>query len=205
MNFLNIPRTTYQLVVSMDKIYGIIRSLDDPTKPYDHRQHESQYTQLSEYVMTFVQQQMQQQYSMQEVWIPEPHQIEPEYSSLPKCNIFMSYAFRQPIPEINRKQRALVLIQGSGAVRAGIWARSVCINDGLETGSMLPFIDLAKRLNLAVMVMNPNYTSDPETGIPIPNSNSMVDHALFVWENYVLNSGFEDICVVAHSAGGECL
>ena len=70
---------------------------------------------------------------------------------------------------------------------------------------MLPFIDLAKRLNLAVLVMNPNYTSDPETGIPIPNSNSMVDHALFVWENYVLNSGFEDICVVAHSAGGECL
>jgi hypothetical protein len=70
---------------------------------------------------------------------------------------------------------------------------------------MLPFIDLAKRKDIAVLVMNPNYNRDPETGITIPYSHSMVDHAMFVWENYVVNSGFEDICVVAHSAGGACL
>lgn len=117
----------------------------------------------------------------------------------------MSYAFRVPNKEINRKQRALVLIQGSGAVRAGIWARSVCINEGLQTGSMLPFLEVCKNLDIAVLVMNPNFNRDPETGAIVPYSQTMTEHAKFVWRNYVVDSGFEDISVVAHSAGGACL
>jgi hypothetical protein len=117
----------------------------------------------------------------------------------------MSLAFRRPNIDINAKQRALVLIQGSGAVRAGIWARSVCINEGLETGSMLPFIDICKRKDIAVLVMNPNFNRDPETGSIVPYNTTMTEHAVFVWRNYVLPSGFKDICVVAHSAGGACL
>ena len=53
--------------------------------------------------------------------------------------------------------------------------------------------------------MNPNYNRDPETGAIVPYSHSMTDHAVFVWDKYVKDSGFEDICVVAHSAGGSCL
>ena len=90
-------------------------------------------------------------------------------------------------------------------MRAGIWARSVCINEGLETGSMLPFANLAEKLGMAVLVMNPNYNSDPETGVAIPHNESSIEHAIFVWKHYVVNSGFEDICVVVHSAGGSCL
>ena len=97
----------------------------------------------------------------------------------------------------------MVLIQGTGEVRAGIWARSVTINDTLETGSMLPFLDLAKKLDIAVVVMNPNYNR--EGGQVIPYSHSMMDHAVWVWDKYVKDSGFENICVVAHSAGGDCL
>lgn len=41
----------------------------------------------------------------------------------------MSSHFRNPDLEKNAKTRALVLIQGTGEVRAGIWARSVCINE----------------------------------------------------------------------------
>jgi hypothetical protein len=33
----------------------------------------------------------------------------------------------------------------------------------------------------------------------------MTEHAAFVWHNYVIDSGFENISVVAHSAGGACL
>jgi len=33
----------------------------------------------------------------------------------------------------------------------------------------------------------------------------MEDHAVNVWGNYVLNSGFDEIYVVAHSAGGGCV
>jgi hypothetical protein len=67
-------------------------------------------------------------------------------------------------------KRALVLIQGTGEVRAGIWARSVCINHGLEKGSMLPFLDLCQEKDIAVLVMNPNYNRDPETGSIVPYS-----------------------------------
>ena len=52
----------------------------------------------------------------------------------------MSTEFHAPNPEQNKDRRALVLIQGAGAVRAGIWSRSVCVNDSLEKGSVLPFL-----------------------------------------------------------------
>ena len=62
---------------------------------------------------------------------------------------------------LKKIKKALVLIQGTGAVRAGIWARSVCINENLEKGSMLPFIDLCRKIDIPVLVMNPNYNRDP--------------------------------------------
>jgi hypothetical protein len=55
---------------------------------------------------------------------------------------------------------------------------------------MLPFTDMAKRKEIAVLVMNPNYNRDPETGIPIPHSQTSVEHAIFVWKTFVVNSGF---------------
>lgn len=90
-------------------------------------------------------------------------------------------------------------------MRAGIWARSVCINESLELGSMLPLIDVCRNMNIPVLVMNPNLNSDPETGVSIPFNMTMAEHACYVWDRYVVDSGFDQICVVAHSAGGECL
>lgn len=43
--------------------------------------------------------------------------------------------------------------------------------------------------------MNPNH--DTET--------DMQTHSTRVWKDYVLNSGFTDISIIAHSAGGGCL
>jgi hypothetical protein len=60
------------------------------------------------------------------------------------------------------------LIQGTGEVRAGVWARSVCINDSLETGSMLWMIHFCENNGIAVLIMNPNYNRDPETDEKIP-------------------------------------
>ena len=58
----------------------------------------------------------------------------------------------------------LVLIQGTDPVRAGIWARSVCVNENLYMGSMLPQIEWATKLKIPIMVMNPNFNEDPKTG-----------------------------------------
>jgi len=53
--------------------------------------------------------------------------------------------------------------------------------------------------------MNPNYSRDPSTGAMIPGCSSMDKHAVFVWNQYVKDSGFDRISIVAHSAGGGCL
>ena len=42
-------------------------------------------------------------------------------------------------PDYGEKETLLLLIPGSGAVRAGQWARSICINDNLAAGTMYPF------------------------------------------------------------------
>lgn len=105
----------------------------------------------------------------------------------------------------NKDKPVLVLIQGTGAVRAGIWARSVCMNDSLEKGSMLPFLDQAQKNNWNVLVMNPNYNKDPATGVTCPFSQSMDDHACNVWLKYISKPEYTNVYVVAHSAGGGCL
>ena len=71
----------------------------------------------------------------------------------------MSKEFYEP-KESNNEKTALVLIQGTGNVRAGIWARSVCINDDFENGTMLPQIKWAFQKNFPVIVMNPNFNRD---------------------------------------------
>ena len=71
------------------------------------------------------------------------------------------------------------------------------MNEDFELGSMLPFIDVCKRLSIPVLVMNPNFSTRFTTG--------MREHATFVWNRYVKNSGFNKIEIVAHSAGGGCV
>jgi len=91
-------------------------------------------------------------------------------------------------------------------VRAGVWARSVCINESIEKGSMLPLIKAAQEKNLAVLVMNPNLHRDPKSKELIPFCHSMESHSLFVWEKYVKPAKhFTNLYIVAHSAGGACL
>lgn len=52
--------------------------------------------------------------------------------------------------------KLMVLIHGSGVVRAGQWARRLIINDSLNTGTQLPYIKKAREMGYAVMVLNTN-------------------------------------------------
>lgn len=136
---------------------------------------------------------------MEKVMIPE------KTASKAKCPVFMSPEFHSP-QNTNKDKIGLVLIQGAGAVRAGLWSRSVSVNDSLELGSMFPQIEWAVfEKQHPVLVMNPNYNNDPLKGLPIPQSETMVSHALHVWKTYVVRSGFKKILVIAHSKGGSCL
>ena len=136
---------------------------------------------------------MRDKYGMQEVWLGA--------RSGPKCNIFISDDF------YTNTGRCMVLIQGNGACRAGFWARSVCVNEGLVMGSMLPQIEFARSLGQSVIVLNPNMEKDPLSGAKIANCGTMNEHCKYVWENFITKRKCpaQTLCLMAHSAGGRCV
>ena len=85
--------------------------------------------------MKYIQERMVSEQGLKEVLIPED-------KDGPKSDIYMSPDFLSDLKD-PAKDSALILIQGTGSVRAGVWARSVCLNENLEKGSMLHMIDAA--------------------------------------------------------------
>lgn len=53
-------------------------------------------------------------------------------------------------------EKLIVLIHGSGVVRAGQWARRLIINDNLNSGTQIPYVKRARELGYAVIVLNTN-------------------------------------------------
>lgn len=53
-------------------------------------------------------------------------------------------------------KKLLILIHGSGVVRAGQWARRLIINDNLKSGTQIPYIRKAKELGYGIIVLNTN-------------------------------------------------
>lgn len=49
---------------------------------------------------------------------------------------------------LSNPSKLLVLIQGSGVVRAGQWARRLIINQGLNSGTQIPFIERAMQVEV---------------------------------------------------------
>lgn len=60
--------------------------------------------------------------------------------SEPKSFIYMSD------DALSNPDKLLVLIQGSGVVRAGQWARRLIINEDLDSGTQIPFINKAAQV-----------------------------------------------------------
>ena len=86
-----------------------------------------------------------------------------------------------------------------------IWSRAVCINDTVNNGSVLPFLELAEKNKMAVIIFNPNERKDPRTGKDINEFLTMEKHCLYVWENVVEKfSKAKEIYFVSHSMGGYC-
>ncbi|KAF2353355.1 Alpha/Beta hydrolase fold [Trinorchestia longiramus] len=105
----------------------------------------------------------------------------------------------------NEQEKLMVLIHGSGVVRAGQWARRLIINDNLNTGTQIPFIKEAVSLGYGVIVMNTNQNfvvNKNGFSLSIPGSESPVAHACHVWQHYVIPSSASYVAVVAHSYGG---
>ncbi|CAF0881854.1 unnamed protein product [Rotaria sordida] len=102
----------------------------------------------------------------------------------------------------------MIIIHGSGVVRAGQWSRSLIINEDLAAGSQLDYIKQARINHYAVIVTNTNLNTDESSesilNIPqrIRGSGSAEEHACYIWEKFVRRCRARHICIMAHSYGG---
>lgn len=174
------------------------RLLDNESnKPFKFK-NQKHYEILGDIIQRYVQDEIVNRYKLEEVMIPlDGNENEP------KCNVFMSESLiNQKADSSNQNSKLLLLIQGSGAVRAGLWARSVCINDSLTTGTVFPFLDYANNNNFDVLIFNPNFNSDSKSRKKIRHNESHEDHGIYLWQTFIRKSQAHDIYIVAHSRGG---
>ncbi|PFX16651.1 protein FAM172A-like [Stylophora pistillata] len=103
-----------------------------------------------------------------------------------------------------KKDKLMILIHGSGVVRAGQWARRLIINDDLESGTMLPYIKRATQEGYGVFITNgnENYVRRNKYRTAIRGSESPERHFGYVWDNFISQAAAQTIVVVAHSYGG---
>jgi hypothetical protein len=129
-----------------------------------------------------------------------------------KVNIFVSDDFW------TNKEKLLVIVQGSGAVRPGQWARALCINHSLKSGTIFDYLDIARECGMATIVLNPNQerlrlrvvSEESPLGVfsklhdyPILGHENHVKHILHVWDHFVTKSPAKEVWMVAHSRGGD--
>lgn len=102
--------------------------------------------------------------------------------------------------ELKNPKKLMVIIHGSGVVRAGQWARSMIINHSLDAGTILPYIQKARAQGFEIIVTNTN--DNYRNKKPIQGSENPEIHAKTVWEKFVQPANADAIAVVAHSYGG---
>uniref|UniRef100_A0A8C5LXI3 ARB2 cotranscriptional regulator A n=1 Tax=Leptobrachium leishanense TaxID=445787 RepID=A0A8C5LXI3_9ANUR len=110
-----------------------------------HRWNQKRYEALGEIITKHVYELLEKECKLEKVYLP----IDATESE-PKSFIFMSK------DALTNPEKLLVLVHGSGVVRAGQWARRLIINEDLDSGTQIPFINRAMKENYAVIVLNPN-------------------------------------------------
>lgn len=152
----------------------------------NHRECQQHYEELGEAITEHVYKLLEKEALIK---LPVPIDGTPESSTF----IFVS-------KDYDKKEKLVVLIHGSGVVRAGQWARSLIINDSIETGTQIPYIRKAVAKNYGVIIMNSN--DNTRGDIEISNSSTPEKHAFYVWNNYIMKTKAKNIAFIAHSYGG---
>jgi len=186
----------------------IIKGLEDEKFIFVSERH---YDALGEAIIKYIQQElMVKGCGLEEVFLDEKTKIN---------NIFLSK------DALTNKDKLLILVQGSGPVRAGMWARSLCFNDTLHTGACIDYIKQAQNEGYGIIVLNPNLNGirreeeapkvkynffDPRKPKKlekndldlIEGSESPPKHVITSYLKYISESKAEHLVFVAHSAGG---
>ncbi|XP_041368472.1 cotranscriptional regulator FAM172A homolog isoform X2 [Gigantopelta aegis] len=161
-------------------------------KHNDHTYNQMRYEAMGEMITDYVYKLMEEDTKLKRMYIPVDAPAEE-----PRSFIFLS-------ENAKTADKLLVLIHGSGAVRAGQWSRKLIINDCLNSGTQLPFIRRGIEEGYGIIVMNPNFNHLSIDGkkIPIRENKSPEEHGVYVWKHFVSKSEAQKIAIVAHSFGG---
>ncbi|KAL1453800.1 hypothetical protein WDU94_010113 [Cyamophila willieti] len=84
-------------------------------------------------------------------------------------------------PDYEKADKLMVLIHGSGVVRAGQWARSIIINKDLQSGTQLSYIRHARDDGYGVIVMNTNDNRRNGVQIPVSDFKNNVTLSIFTF------------------------
>ena len=109
-------------------------------------------------------------------------------------------------PDWTEKERLLIFVQNQSGGYIGIWSRSLCFEEGLARGTMIPYISKALKNDYGVMILRPNTNSviNAKTGKkqPIVGSETPEIHALCVWENIIpMATGVKTINFISYGNG----
>ncbi|XP_075788268.1 cotranscriptional regulator ARB2A isoform X1 [Pelodiscus sinensis] len=110
-----------------------------------HRWNQKRYEALGEIITRYVYELLEKECNLKKVTLPVD-----ATESEPKSFIFMSE------DALTNPDKLMVLIHGSGVVRAGQWARRLIINEDLDSGTQIPYIKRAVEEGYGVIVLNPN-------------------------------------------------
>jgi len=198
--------------------HGVLRNTINNDK--FHWVSQMHYDALGDFVVEHIQHLLKQEFKMEEVLLPID-----AGDDVPRNNIFLT-------PGALEAYGLLVIIQGSGAVRPGQWARALCINDSLEMGTIFPYLRKCQERGWGAIVLNPNQNSGPKPGtssedkdwlnskeaflsttkvtrpikdlIKIPGNETPSKHTVYVWDHFCRVAAAPKLAIVAHSAGGAC-
>ena len=162
---------------------------------------QKEYELVGKYVQKYVEELLIKKFNLTILYVP--NNISTDYTkrdeSQAQCKILTTKDFP-------KNPKCLLLIQGTGAVRLGQWARSVCINENLDLGSMIPYVEKAISNQFSVIIFNPNERRDflyEENRIE--EFITMEKHSVYVYNKIIkTNDNIKDIYIVAHSMGGAC-
>jgi len=181
---------------------GVLRDDNDEAFNFNvrknHAYNQRRYEALGKVITEEVYNRLEEDCGLEKIYVPED-----ACESEPRSFIFATPDF------YTNEDTLLVLIHGSGVVRAGQWARSIIINKGLKEGSQIPYIETAKKKGWAVIVLNTNLNmaerKDEDGTVSlddVKHSGTAEEHGLYVWQNIISQSKASTILVVAHSFGG---
>uniref|UniRef100_A0A8C4X1N2 Arb2 domain-containing protein n=1 Tax=Eptatretus burgeri TaxID=7764 RepID=A0A8C4X1N2_EPTBU len=168
-----------------------------------HRENQRHYEELGKAITQYIYKLLEEKYDLTRTSLP--------VGDKPQTFVFES-------KDARKADKLLMLIHGSGAVRAGQWSRRLITNDNLTEGSQIPYVETAKKEAYGILVLNPNLNfgeikedDDEKSGnrkgssnkeIPIKGNKNPDEHVQYVWKHIIEDSKASQVFVVAHSYGG---